>query len=211
MKPTFGKAVEQRVVGWHPPYRPWRLEELLTIAFERWRMPRYVRPKVTGACVFFTVALADRNSDLLVREIGALRDAVARVRAGRPFEIDAWVVLPDHLHAVWTLPAGDADFSTRWKEIKAAFTKSVGLTGRRSASKIRKGEKGIWQRRFWEHHIRDEIDHANHIRYCWFNPVKHGLAARAADWPYSSIHREIARGRVEPEWSGVIPEGAFGE
>jgi len=196
-------------------------------------MPHYVRPTVTGACVFFTVALADRGSRLLVREVGLLRDAVARVRAGRPFRIDAWVVLPDHLHAVWTLPAGDADFSGRWGAIKAAFTRSVRDSGRvglhptigadgrrsvvgwnptlRSASKLRKGDAGIWQRRFWEHHIRDEADYANHVRYCWINPVKHGFVEHAADWPHSSIHRDIRRGMVEREWSGAAPDGDVGE
>jgi len=196
-------------------------------------MPNYRRPHVTGAHVFFTVNLADRGSDLLVREIGCLRAAVADVRAKRPFTIDAWVVLPDHLHTVWTVPPGDADFSTRWAAIKARFTRYVRDSGRvgfhptigkdgersvvgwnptlRSASKLRKGDAGVWQRRFWEHHIRDEADYANHVRYCWINPVKHGLVEWAADWPYSSIHRDIARGRVEPEWSGVVPDGEFGE
>ena len=183
--------------------------------------------------MFFTVTLADRRSDLLVREIGRLREAVREAREARPFGIDAWVVLPDHLHAVWTLPAGDADFSTRWGAIKARFTRSIrdsgrvgfhptiGLDGRRSVvgwnptlrsqSKLKKGDAGVWQRRFWEHHIRDEADYAAHVRYCWSNPVKHGLVERAVDWPYSSIHRDIARGIVEPEWSGMAPEGAFGE
>ena len=176
-----------------------------------WCMSTYIRPKLPGAKVFFTVALADRASDLLVREIGALRAAVAGVRAERPFGIEAWVVLPDHLHAMWTLPVGDADFSTRWKEIKARFTKSVGVVGQRSASKIAKGEMGVWQRRFWDHHIRDEADFAAHVRYCWGNPVKHGYVERAVDWPYSSIHRDIRSGRVEPEWSGMVPDGDYGE
>ncbi len=174
-------------------------------------MPDYVRPKLPGASVFFTVALTDRGSDVLVREIGRLREAVREVRGERPFAIDAWVVLPDHMHAVWTLPDGDADFSTRWKDIKTRFTKAVGIVGRRSPSKITKGEAGLWQRRFWEHHIRDEPDYAAHVRYCWINPVKHGLVARAVDWPYSSIHRDIAHGIVEPEWAGSAVDGRFGE
>ncbi len=173
-------------------------------------MPRYVRPRVPGAVLFFTVALADRRSDLLLSEIARLRDAVRAVRADRPFTIDAWVVLPDHLHAVWTLPEEDADFSGRWGAIKARF--SMGLeTGNRRASHVARREKGIWQRRFWEHHIRDETDLAAHVRYCWWNPVKHGLAERAADWPYSSIHRDIRAGKVDAEWAGAGPDGAFGE
>jgi putative transposase len=174
-------------------------------------MSRYIRPKVAGASVFFTVTLADRRSDLLVREIDALRCAVGATLTEHPVFIDAWIVLPDHLHCVWTLPEGDADYSTRWKKIKARFTKSVGLVGARSASKVAKGESGLWQRRFWDHHIRDERDFTMHLQYCWWNPVKHGLVGRPVDWPYSSIHRDIRLGRVEPEWSGVGIDGAFGE
>jgi putative transposase len=174
-------------------------------------MPNYIRPKSPGATVFFTVALADRGSDLLTRHVDALREAVASVRSEQPFVIDAWVVLPDHLHAVWTLPEADRDFSTRWKDIKARFTKSIGLVGRRSASKLAKGEAGLWQRRFWDHHIRDEADFAAHVRYCWGNPVKHGYVERAVDWPFSSIHRDIRLGRVDAEWSGVVPDGDYGE
>jgi putative transposase len=174
-------------------------------------MPRYLRPHVTGASIFFTVALADRSSRLLVERVDVLRQAVRETLRERPFGIDAFVVLPDHLHCVWTMPAGDADFSVRWKEIKAGFTKALGQTRPRSDSKIAKGEAGIWQRRFWDHHIRDEADHAAHVRYCWINPVKHGFVERAADWPYSSIHRDVREGRIEPEWSGVVPDGRYGE
>ena len=174
-------------------------------------MPQYIRPRVPQACVFFTVGLARRGGDMLVREVGRLREAVRVTRSERPFAVDAWVVLPDHIHAVWTMPEGDGDYSGRWKDIKTHFTKSLGMVGPRSASKIAKGEAGIWQRRFWEHHIRDQADFDAHVRYCWGNPVKHGLVERAADWPYSSIHRDIRLGRVEPEWSGVIPDGEFGE
>jgi putative transposase len=121
------------------------------------------------------------------------------------------VVLPEHLHAVWTLPEGDAGYSIRWKAIKTRFTKSVGLVGVRTASKIANGEAGIWQRRFWEHHIRDERDFTTHLRYCWWNPVKHRFVERAVDWPYSSIHREVRLEQVEPEWAGIGIKGEFGE
>lgn len=174
-------------------------------------MPRYIRPQISGATVFFTVNLADRSSSLLTDRIDALREAVRVTRAKRPFRVDAWVVLPDHMHCVWTLPEGDGDFSVRWKDIKCRLTKAVGGEGRRSASKVAKGESGIWQRRFWDHHIRDERDFTNHLRYCWWNPVKHGYVARAGDWPFSSIHRDIALGRIGPEWSGVVPDGDYGE
>lgn len=198
-------------------------------------MSDYLRPRAPGASVFFTVALAGRGSDLLVREVGRLRAAVAVTRAERPFGIDAWVVMPDHVHAVWTLPEGDADYSVRWGAIKARFTMSLRRAERRPGFspaplptelpvvrsgryaglkpglRVGKREQAIWQRRFWEHHIRDEADFAAHVRYCWINPVKHGFVERAVDWPYSSIHRDIRSGRVEPEWCGEVPEGAFGE
>ena len=173
-------------------------------------MPNYLRPKVTGSTVFFTVALARRGDDLLVREVDRLRGAVRATMQERPFTIVAWVVLPDHLHAVWTLPEGDRDFSTRWGAIKARFLMDMDA-GRLRSSHMARREKGIWQRRFWEHHIRDEADFDAHVRYCWGNPVKHGLVARAVDWPHSSIHRDIRLGRVEPEWAGESDEGEFGE
>lgn len=157
-------------------------------------MPRYIRPHAPGASIFFTVTLAERGSDLLVREIGRLRDAVAATRAERWFGIDAWVVMPDHLHCVWTLPEGDADLSTRWRLIKSRFSRGL-PKGRLRASHASRQERGIWQRRFWEYHIRDEADYGAHVRYCHMNPVKHGFVERPEDWPYSSIHREIALGR----------------
>lgn len=151
-------------------------------------MPSYLRPKVQGATIFFTVALACRGDDLLVREVARLRDAVRVTRSERPFWIDAWVVLPDHLHAVWTLPANDRDFSTRWRLIKSRF--AMGLPeGTLRPSHVIRGERGIWQRRFWEHHIRDADDFRAHVEYCRVNPVKHGLVARPEDWPFSSVHR----------------------
>jgi putative transposase len=174
------------------------------------RMPNYIRPRVTGASIFFTVALADRKSDLLVREIDRLRDAVRRTRAERPFGIEAWVVLPDHLHCVWTLPAGDRDFAMRWGAIKARFSAGIAPRSRRASHVLRR-EKGIWQRRFWERHLRNEQDFATHVRYCWLDPVKHGLVGRATDWPHSSVARDVARGIVEHERLGIVPEGRYGE
>ena len=172
-------------------------------------MSCYIRPKVPGACVFFTVNLVDRGADTLVRHVDVLRQAVAVTRAKRPFAIDAWVVLPDHMHCVWTLPEGDADFSGRWREIKGQFSIGLGRSGsaptptgenpygarggrRRVGARpdLRKNEAPIWQKRFWEHHIRDEADMANHVRYCWINPVKHGLVGHPREWPYSSWHRD---------------------
>ena len=165
-------------------------------------MPNYRRPKVTGAVVFFTVTLAQRGATALVDEIDILRAAVRETKRERPFDIDAWVVLPDHLHCVWTLPAEDRDFSTRWGAIKARFSMScrrAGFTpppptgfenGGVNPALRRKGEVGLWQPRFWEHHIRDEADYWAHVQYCWTNPVKHGFVARPEDWPYSSVHHD---------------------
>ena len=152
-------------------------------------MPTYLRPRVPGATVFFTVNLADRASDLLTQEIDTLRSAVRSTLSERPFQIDAWVVLPDHMHCVWTLPAGDADYENRWRVIKARFARSMPHTPRR-ASHARRREHGLWQRRYWEHHIRDQADWENHVAYCWHNPVKHGLASEPCEWPYSSWHRD---------------------
>lgn len=156
-------------------------------------MSSYLRPSRPGALIFFTVALADRGSRLLVDEIDRLRAAVQVTRAERPFGIEAWVVLPDHLHCIWRLPQADADYGTRWRLIKARFPQGVPMGARRE-SHVRRQERGVWQRRFWEHHIRDEADFAAHMRYCWWNPVKHGLAARPEEWPYSSYRRNRAIG-----------------
>ena len=116
--------------------------------------------------------------------------------------MDAVVILPDHLHCVWRLPDGDADYSTRWSLIKATFSRSLARGERRSASRIKRGERGIWQRRFWEHCLRDENDYARHVDYIHWNPVKHGHVDRATDWAYSSFHRYVARGVYASDWGG---------
>ncbi len=169
-------------------------------------MTQYRRMCVGGGCYFFTVNLADRASDLLVRRIGDLRDAVRACRAARPFQIDAWVVLPEHLHCVWTLPEGDTDFSGRWRAIKGGFSRLMPLAEARSPSRASKHERGIWQRRFWEHAIRDDDDYARHVDYVHFNPVKHGLVHAVADWPYSTFHRAVAQGVYPADWAGTGAE-----
>ena len=174
-------------------------------------MPNYRRFRIPGVSYFFTVTLADRDSRLLIDRIDALRSAYRRTVADMPILCDAMVVLPDHLHAVWTLPPGDSNFPERWRRLKARFTHEVGLTGRRSKSKRDKRERGLWQRRYWEHKIRDQTDYRMHVAYCWGNPVKHGYVERPADWTFSSIHRDIRAGMVDPEWAGAIPDGEFGE
>ncbi|MPZ55037.1 MAG: transposase [Rhizobiales bacterium] len=162
-------------------------------------MSRYRRAKIKGGTFFFTVTLDDRPSDLLVRHVDLLRRACHAVRKGRPFETIAICVLPDHLHAIWSLPDDDADFSMRWNLIKGGFSRALPAAALRSPSKITRREKGIWQRRYWEHAIRDDADLERHVDYIHFNPVKHGLVTRAGDWPHSSFHRDVARGQLPQE------------
>jgi putative transposase len=138
------------------------------------------------------VNLLDRRSNLLVARIDALRDAVRQARAR--VHIDAWVMLPDHMHCLWTLPQGDADFPGRWRAIKTAFAKSLPIGEPRSPVMTSRRERGIWQRRYWEHTIRDDRDFAAHMDCTHFNPVKHGLVAHPADWPHSTFHRCVVGG-----------------
>ena len=134
-------------------------------------------------------------------------------RRRHPFSIDAVVVLPDHLHTVWTLPEGDADFSTRWRLIKTSFSRDLADGEPVSGSRAAKGERGIWQRRYWEHTIRDEKDFERHIDYVRINPVKHGLVKRVSDWPYLSFHRMVTQGLYPKDWAGDVSslDGEFGE
>ena len=169
-------------------------------------MPNYRRNRVEGGCYFFTVNLRNRRSDLLVTEIGALRSAVRAALARHPFHIDAWVVLPDHMHCLWPLPPGDCDFPIRWRTIKALFSKSVPHAEPRSPSSVRKREAGIWQRRYWEHTIRDDQDYSAHMDYIHFNPVKHGFAAHPADWPYSSFANCVKLGMYPIDWATEGPD-----
>lgn len=168
-------------------------------------MSRYRRATAAGSSYFFTVVAYRRQPILCDEGIrNALRAAIETVRVTRPFVIDAWVLLPDHLHCVWTLPAGDADFSTRWMIIKRAVSLACREDYRRadwvSASKLKHRESTIWQRRFWEHQIRNENDFARHVDYIHFNPVKHGHAQRVADWPYSTFHRYVHDGVYAHDW-----------
>lgn len=176
-------------------------------------MSRYRRARIEGGRFFFTVALADRSSDLLVRHIDILRRAYGNAQERLPFETVAVCILPDHLHVIWSLPENDADFSARWSLIKSGFSRALPNSQIRSASKIAKREKGIWQRRFWEHAIRSESEQASHIDYIHYNPVKHRLASRVGDWPYSSFHKFVAEGLLPPDWGGDFREstGLFGE
>jgi putative transposase len=141
---------------------------------------------------------------LLTQHIESLRSAVRAVRRTHPFRIHGWVVLPDHLHCVIELPPGDADFSTRWRLIKAGFSRRLPTTERRSAVRVARGERGVWQRRYWEHLIRDDHDFAAHMDYVHFNPVKHGHVGRVIDWPYSTFHARVADGIYPTDWAGSV-------
>jgi len=164
----------------------------------------YRRARVEGGTYFFTVNLGDRNTDLLVRHIDGLRAAINRVKSRHPFSLIAMVALPEHLHAIWRLPPGDADYSTRWSLIKAGFSRTLERSEVIRGSRHRKRERGIWQRRYWEHCIRDGLDLSRHVDYIHFNPVKHGLVTRAADWPHSTLHEYIARGLMAPDWGDDV-------
>lgn len=176
-------------------------------------MTNYRRNFIAGGSYFFTVALADRSSSLLADHIDSLRAVMRTVKTVLPFRIEAMAVLPEHLHCIWTLPPGDSDYSTRWKKIKAVFSRTLPARGERSGSAVSKGERGVWQRRYWEHTLRDEDDWRRHIDYIHYNPVKHGYVARVADWPYSTFRRCVRFGIYAIDWAGTQTEGVdgFGE
>jgi len=170
---------------------------------------RYRRNFIPGGTYFFTVTLADRGSSVLVDRVDALRLAFRATRAERPFTIDAIVILPDHLHAIFTLPLEDADFSGRWRRIKGHFSSHAiraGIAAERRAN----GEYALWQRRFWEHTIRDENDFARHVDYIHINPIKHGLVSRVRDWPHSSFHQYVRAGLLPNDWAGEGSEEGAG-
>ena len=169
---------------------------------------QYRRAYIPGGSYFFTVVTAQRRPLFAERaNIDLLHTAFRQIRQQRPFQIDAIVVLPEHLHCIWSLPAGDADFSTRWRLIKTWFTKHCDprlrvpqvTTGNRQTS-------GIWQQRYWEHAIRDEGDYRRHVEYIHYNPVKHGYVARAGDWPYSSFKRHVDAGVYPADWGASAVE-----
>ena len=165
-------------------------------------MPNYRRVRVPGGTYFFTVNLLRRDSTLLTEHITELRAAFRTVRSERPFDIVAIVVLPDHLHCIWSLPKDDADNATRWRHIKALFSRSLPGDELRSTRRLVKSERGIWQRRFWESLLRDERDLRAHVGYIHFNPVKHGWVTCVRDWPSSSFHRYVRDGVLTGDWGG---------
>jgi putative transposase len=172
---------------------------------------RYRRATAAGGSYFFTVNLADRSDDTLVRHIDVLRTVMQQVKQAHPFSIVAMVVLPEHLHAIWRLPPGDADYPLRWSLIKSGFSRRIAKGENVRASRQAKRERGIWQRRYWEHQIRDEDDLARHVDYIHYNPVKHGWVARVVDWPHSTFHEFVKRGMVSPDWGVDDGGGDYGE
>jgi putative transposase len=175
-------------------------------------MVRHRRNFIAGGTFFFTATLAERTSRALTDHIDALRAAMRTTRDSHPFTIDAVVILPDHLHIVMTLPDGDADYSNRWSLIKRRFTAGVMKSGT-AVARHRDGEPSLWQRRFWEHTIRDDRDFERHVDYIHFNPVRHGLIDRVRDWPHSSFHEYVRRGLLPADWGGDFSQqsGNFGE
>jgi putative transposase len=174
-------------------------------------MPEYHRVIIEGGTYFFTLVTQNRLPLLtqdMVRQ--ALRESIHEVRQSLPFKIDAWVLLPDHLHTIWTLPDGDANYQARWAIIKRGVSK-INMVRKThptlsdkelSPSMQKRREGGFWQRRFWEHAIRDEEDFHRHLDYIHWNPVKHGYVTNPTDWPYSTFHRFVAQGLYPSNWGG---------
>lgn len=183
-------------------------------------MSEYRRANVKGGTYFFTVVTHRRQKLLLNDDVRvALREGIEKIRITFPFQINAWVLLPDHLHCIWTLPEVDADYAKRWGMIKrhvskqcAHLIKDEALPG---ASKLKRHESSFWQRRYWEHQIRDEADLARHVDYIHWNPLKHGLVDQVSDWPYSTFHRYAAAGVYPADWCGSgetkLNDTKFGE
>ncbi|MCI5163247.1 MAG: transposase [Candidatus Electrothrix sp. AX5] len=181
-------------------------------------MSNYRRADVKGGTYFFTVVTFRRRTFLCDEHVRtALRQAIDTTRVTHPFRIDGWVLLPDHLHCMWTLPPDDAAFGVRWSMIKRAVTQQCADTLHRkelmSASMQKRNESTLWQRRFWEHQIRNEKDYARHLDYIHYNPVKHGHVRTAGQWPWSTFHRYVAAGIYPANWAAAPAEqdGDYGE
>ena len=177
---------------------------------------RYRRSNTPGATYFFTVVTHERKKTLCLRENPRLlKKAFATVQERHPFKVEAIVLLPDHLHCLWTMPPNDNDYSNRWMLIKSAFTRTCcdPVQSVLRSSRVLKREQNIWQRRFWEHQIRHDQDYLNHADYIHYNPVKHGLARSPLEWQYSSFHRHVKEGFYHPDWGArnqITFNGAIG-
>ncbi|WP_396586864.1 REP-associated tyrosine transposase [Bermanella sp. R86510] len=165
-------------------------------------MAIYRRNFQPGGTFFFTVNLKNRNSSLLTDNINLLRESVRKVLSASPFHIDAWVVLPEHMHAMWTLPVNDMDYAWRWRAIKRYFSTGLPIIENRTALQMNRNERNIWQQRYWEHTIRNARDYEHHLNYIHINPLKHGHVNQVRDWPYSSFHRYVKKGVYPESWAG---------
>ncbi len=181
-------------------------------------MSRYRRTNTPGGTYFFTVVTYRRREILTEPESRTiLREVIKEVKQKYPFTVDAWILLPDHLHSIWTLPPGDIEYPKRWGMIKAGFSKQAKSLFHRqewmNETKTRRRESTIWQRRYWEHQIRNEDDYRRYMDYLHYNPVKHRLVRRVIDWPYSTFHRYVKEGVYTKDWCGALKpiEGEFGE
>ncbi len=163
---------------------------------------QYRRAKQKGGTYFFTLTLKNRKSSLLINYFDCLRNAFNKVKNNHRFILDAMVVLPEHLHMLMTLPENDDNYATRIRLIKTNFSRAIPKTENINASRIQKGERGIWQRRYWEHCIKNKTDFNRHVDYIHYNPVKHGYVDKPIDWQYSTIHKFIANNVLSKNWGG---------
>ena len=169
----------------------------------------YRRAFIPGGSYFFTLVTENRRSIFASREnVDVLRNAFRNVKNKRPFSLDAIVIMPDHLHCVWTLPPDDADFATRWRLIKTWFTKhcNVPLCATPDAARMAKNEQAIWQHRYWEHLLRDDEDYTRHVEYIHYNPVKHGYVASPMEWEYSSFRAYVKECLYLEDWGSSAME-----
>jgi putative transposase len=173
-------------------------------------MPEYRRVRTAGGTYFFTL-ITHLRRPILTNEVVRLswRKGIQRARQTLPFQIDAWVLLPDHLHAIWTLPPEDDNYAARWAIIKRRVStlcgKQFNEIEKLSESKHKRKESGVWQRRYWEHQIRDDLDFKRHMDYLHWNPVKHSYVRNVADWPFASFHRLVPQ-IYPPDWGGTAIE-----
>ena len=167
-------------------------------------MPNYIRNYQAGASYFFTINISDRQSQLLTTYIDELRLAYQKTQQKMPFTTDAIIILPDHIHTIWTLPENDNDYPTRIRLLKSYFSRQLPAHVKRTNNQSRQGksETGVWQRRYWEHTLQNEIDYNRHMDYIHYNAVKHGYAENPADWKHSTFMREVDNGRYDLNWAG---------
>lgn len=163
-------------------------------------MPTYRDNRVPGGTFFFTVRLRDRSSTLLTEHISAFGEAMRLARSRRPFHVDAWAVLPDHAHAIWTLPPDDHDCASRWRAVKIAFSKALRKTGKQNAT-----ANALWERHYRHYRVDDDDRYALLIDYLHNDAMRHGHCTQARDWPWSSLHRFLSAGHAAPAPGLIVP------